>query len=59
MIKIPLIQFILCFIIAVYVVQAQVAINIDGSPADNSAMLDVKSTEKGVLIPRLTEISNC
>ena len=33
---------------------AQVAINIDGSAPDNSAMLDVKSTDKGLLIPRLT-----
>ena len=33
---------------------AQVAINTDGSPPDNSAMLDVKSTGKGMLIPRMT-----
>ncbi len=33
---------------------AQVAINNDGSNPDNSAMLDVKSTAKGLLIPRLT-----
>jgi len=33
---------------------AQVAINTDGSAPDNSAMLDVKSTDKGLLIPRLT-----
>ena len=33
---------------------AQVAINTDGSPPDNSAMLDVKSTNKGMLIPRMT-----
>ncbi len=32
---------------------AQVAINTDGSNPSNSAMLDVKSTEKGVLIPRM------
>ncbi len=30
------------------------AINTDGSNAHNSAMLDVKSTSKGVLIPRMT-----
>ncbi len=35
--------------------QAQVAINNDGSPADASAMLEVKSTEKGFLPPRMTE----
>ncbi|NOX84461.1 MAG: hypothetical protein GXO86_00620 [Chlorobi bacterium] len=32
---------------------AQVAINNDGSSPDNSAMLDVKSSSKGLLIPRL------
>jgi hypothetical protein len=31
-----------------------VSINTDGSTADNSAILDVKSTDKGVLIPRMT-----
>jgi hypothetical protein len=33
---------------------AQVGINTDGSAPDNSAMLDVKSSEKGILIPRMT-----
>ncbi len=36
------------------VVFAQVAVNTDGSIPDNSAMLDVKSTAKGVLVPRMT-----
>ena len=35
---------------------AQMAINADGSAADNSAMLDVKSTNRGLLLPRLTTI---
>ena len=35
-------------------VHAQVAISTDGSDPDSSAMLDIKSTDKGVLIPRLT-----
>jgi hypothetical protein len=35
---------------------AQVGINTDGSAPDNSAMLDVKSTTKGVLIPRMSAI---
>ena len=35
---------------------AQVAINTDGSLPDNSAMLDVKSTTKGMLVPRMTAI---
>ena len=33
---------------------SQVGINTDGSAPDNSALLDVKSTSKGVLIPRMT-----
>jgi uncharacterized protein (TIGR02145 family) len=33
---------------------AQVGINTDGSQPDNSAMLDVKSGDKGILIPRMT-----
>ena len=36
------------------VLYAQVAINTDGSNADGSAMLDVKSTTKGLLVPRMT-----
>ncbi len=34
---------------------AQVAINTDGSQPDASAMLDIKSTSGGLLIPRMTE----
>lgn len=34
--------------------QNGVAINTDGSAADGKAMLDIKSTTKGVLIPRMT-----
>jgi hypothetical protein len=33
---------------------SQVAINTDGSPPASSAILDVKSTHQGVLIPRVT-----
>ena len=33
---------------------AQVAITNDGSSPDNSAMLDIKSTAKGLLLPRMT-----
>ncbi len=33
---------------------AQTAINTDGSLPDNSAMLDVKSTTSGMLVPRMT-----
>jgi uncharacterized protein (TIGR02145 family) len=34
--------------------KAQLGINTDGSAPDNSAMLDVKSTTKGFLAPRMT-----
>jgi len=34
---------------------AQVAINNDGTTADESAQLEIKSTSKGILIPRLTQ----
>ncbi len=41
---------------ASYTLTAQgVSINADGSSADGSAMLDVKSTDMGMLIPRMTE----
>ena len=33
---------------------AQVSINADSSAADPSAMLDVKSSVKGMLVPRMT-----
>ncbi|HKK68956.1 MAG TPA: hypothetical protein VJ946_12115, partial [Bacteroidales bacterium] len=32
-----------------------VAINTDGSSANSSAMLDIKSTDRGMLIPRMTQ----
>jgi len=35
---------------------AQVAINTDGSPANSSAMLDIKSTEMGFLPPRMNAV---
>jgi trimeric autotransporter adhesin len=37
------------------VIFAQVSINTDNSTADNSAMLEVKSTTKGMLVPRMTQ----
>ena len=36
------------------ILNAQVGINSDGSSPDASAMLDVKSTGKGMLVPRMT-----
>lgn len=40
-------------ILASYSINAQVAVTTDGSSADGSAMLDVKSTDKGMLVPRV------
>jgi trimeric autotransporter adhesin len=37
-----------------FMTSAQVAINTDGTAPDPSAMMDVKSTTKGLLIPRMT-----
>ena len=36
--------------------QQGVSINNTGNPPDNSAMLDVSSANKGVLVPRMTEV---
>ena len=46
---------ILIFLLAGILVKAQgLGINTDGSAPDNSAMLDVKSTLRGFLPPRMT-----
>lgn len=37
------------------VLAAQVGINEDGSDPDPSSVLDLKSTDKGVLVPRMTD----
>ena len=47
--------FILLLIVTNIAISQGVAINNDGSTADNSAMLDVKSTNSGMLIPRMTQ----
>jgi uncharacterized protein (TIGR02145 family) len=46
--------FVIIALIITYSLEAQVSVSSDGSPPDPSAMLDVKSTSKGVLIPRMT-----
>ena len=47
--------FVIVFFFVISLVHAQsAAINNDGSNADASAMLDVKSTNKGMLVPRMT-----
>jgi uncharacterized protein (TIGR02145 family) len=43
-------------ILASSMLHAQVAISTDGSTADSSAMLEIKSTEKGMLFTRLTQV---
>ncbi|MEL6276803.1 MAG: hypothetical protein AAFU03_17020, partial [Bacteroidota bacterium] len=47
---ITLLLFLGCFI----QLQAQVAINTDNTNPDSSAILEIKSTDKGLLIPRMT-----
>jgi len=43
------------FIVNIDVYAQSVSINTDGSVPDASAMLDIKSTTSGILIPRMTE----
>jgi hypothetical protein len=45
-----------CLGFSMHAVGQNVGITADGSMPDNSAMLDVKSTAKGLLIPRMTEV---
>jgi len=56
MIKQVIILFIISFTMS-YLGVAQVSINTDGSSSDPSAMLDVQSTNKGLLIPRMDSTS--
>jgi len=49
-----LITLIVCFTVVTNCINAQsIAVNTDGSSADPSAVLDVKSSTKGLLIPRM------
>ncbi len=52
--KITLLLFAIALIVS-YSLTAQVAINADGSNSEGSAMLDVKSNNKGFLPPRMTK----
>lgn len=51
-------RLLICIVVllasATPMLQAQVAINTDGGNPHNSAMLDIESNSKGLLIPRLT-----
>ncbi|MEI6577670.1 MAG: hypothetical protein WCO63_15955 [Bacteroidota bacterium] len=49
-----LILFLLCFLLSASALAQDLGINSDGSEPHTSAILDVKSTAKGVLIPRMT-----
>jgi microcystin-dependent protein len=49
-----LFAFLIISCIFVIKTNAQVGINTDGSNPDASAILDIKSTDKGVLVPRMT-----
>lgn len=46
----------LALICNVSIMAQNVSINADGTVPDNSAMLDVSSTTRGLLIPRMTEV---
>ncbi len=48
--------FLALAMIATFSISAQVAINTDGTDPDGSAMLDVKSIDKGMLIPRMDSV---
>jgi hypothetical protein len=43
-----------CFLVISLHLSAQIGINDDGSLPDNSAMLDVKAIDRGMLIPRIS-----
>jgi hypothetical protein len=47
-------MLILCFFVSQIPLRAQVAINTDGSQPTASAILDIKSTSLGLLIPRMS-----
>lgn len=47
--------FVSALLLTSFSLTAQVAVSTDGSSADGSAMLEVKSTNKGFLPPRMTE----
>ncbi len=47
---------VIIFHLSCFIANGQIAINTDGTNPDASAMLDITSTTKGVLIPRMTTI---
>jgi uncharacterized protein (TIGR02145 family) len=53
--KITTLIIIVILLFAQKSINAQVAVTNDGSSADPSAMLEIKSTDKGLLLPRMTQ----
>lgn len=49
-------QLVLLFAFTTNIIAQSVAINIDGSALNTSAILDIKSITKGLLIPRMTTV---
>ncbi len=47
----------LLFVIALSSSSAQISINTDGSMSDSSAVLDITSTDRGMLIPRMDSLA--
>lgn len=52
--SLPYLVCVILFLFIAKITLAQVAINTDGSSPNPSAMLDIKSTDGGILIPRIT-----
>ena len=50
----PIAAILAIFLSITFQLSAQVAVNTDGTSPNASAMFDVKSTDKGMLIPRMT-----
>jgi hypothetical protein len=50
----PLLPFFILLLLLANISPAQVGINVDGTAPDSSAMLDVNSANKGVLLPRMS-----
>ncbi|MCX7861620.1 MAG: fibronectin type III domain-containing protein, partial [Bacteroidales bacterium] len=46
--------FLLCLMFLSVLLRGQISINTTGANPDNSSMLDIQATDKGLLIPRLT-----
>ncbi|MGK0390204.1 MAG: hypothetical protein ACI94Y_002955, partial [Maribacter sp.] len=53
--NIQLLTLLFCLLASINL-QAQIAINEDNSLPDSTALLDIKSTDKGILIPRMSTI---